>query len=231
MDTPYIYYFLLVTHSSKLELFEIDESETSAKLKWSDHKSAKIQLKRISEIDCFYEGSFKEEENSHVFVTGCDNQVRNVQIQSAIFGDFYGTSKNATPYEVTETHSPLKNPDETKIKNVIEGREIESVCIDGECINPFWNPTLSPDVSFDGQHFPYFMWIKVKIYVSPSWQQIDPTQQRLRGMVEHANLMFKHRSLKPAFNIKDKLEIIPTEHDFIVGSDGNYQGYRNLKNN
>ena len=74
------------------------ENFTTVKLQWIDQKTTNAILNRVNENFCCYKGSFQEERNSLIFVTGCfEDEIREIQIHSKIFGDFVGTShKNGT---------------------------------------------------------------------------------------------------------------------------------------
>merc|ERR1711953_117158 len=60
-------------------------------LKWSDEVMKIVNLENIGEIDndCIYKGSYVEDHTSVILITGCE--IRSIQIQSPIFGDYLGT--------------------------------------------------------------------------------------------------------------------------------------------
>ena len=83
-----------------LEYFLIvDENAIIANATWSNGYSASVELKRIGNT-CMYRGVFTEDANSNLLVIGCDEETRNIQIQSLVFGDTFGISLNGTIEEL-----------------------------------------------------------------------------------------------------------------------------------
>ena len=83
-----------------LEYFLIDDAnDTIANATWSNGYSTYVQLKRIGNT-CMYKGVLTEDANSRLLVTGCDEEMTNIQIQSLIFGDTFGISVNGTVEEL-----------------------------------------------------------------------------------------------------------------------------------
>merc|ERR1712110_1230951 len=94
-------------------------------LKWSDEATKIVQLESVGNIDeeCYYNGSYIEDSDSTILITGCE--LKTIQIQSPIFGDYFGT--------ITANG----------ILNVVE----DGYLIDDALENPDWNPT-SNNVTF-----------------------------------------------------------------------------------
>jgi len=88
-------------------------------LKWSDEATKIVQLESVGNIDeeCYYNGSYIEDPDSTILITGCE--LKTIQIQSPIFGDYFGT--------ITANG----------ILNVVE----DGYLIDDALENPDWNPT------------------------------------------------------------------------------------------
>ena len=59
----------------------------SVTLKWSNNETSSLNLKRLNWNHCIYKGSFEDESNSTVLLTGCRNEMRGIQIHSVIYGD------------------------------------------------------------------------------------------------------------------------------------------------
>jgi hypothetical protein len=68
-----------------------EEKSLMLTLKWSDEVMKIVNLENIGEIndDCIYKGSYVEDNTSVILITGCE--IRSIQIQSPIFGDYLGT--------------------------------------------------------------------------------------------------------------------------------------------
>jgi len=96
-------------------------------LKWSDEATKIVKLESVGDIDedCFYEGSYIEDSDSNISITGCE--LTNIQIQSPIFGDYLGTITVNGTFKVSED-APL-------INDTVE--------------NPDWNPTIPEEPSVD----------------------------------------------------------------------------------
>merc|ERR1719510_2272056 len=84
-------------------------------LKWSDKETKIVKLESLGDIDedCFYKGSYIEDSDSTILITGCE--LKNILIQSPIFGDYLGTiTVNGTfkvPEEAPLYDDALENPD------------------------------------------------------------------------------------------------------------------------
>jgi len=89
------------------------------KLNWSDNTTKMVELESSSDIegDCFYKGSYIEDTDSTIQITGCEN--RSIQIQSSIFGDYLGIITVNGTFEVAK----------------------EGYLIDDALENPYWIPT------------------------------------------------------------------------------------------
>jgi len=92
-------------------------------LKWSDKATTIVKLESLGDIDedCFYKGSYIEDSDSTILITGCE--LKNILIQSPIFGDYLGTITVNGTFKVSE----------------------EAPLIDDALENPDWNPTSSED--------------------------------------------------------------------------------------
>ena len=64
-------------------------------LQWADDTKKTVELKKLNN-DCHYQGSFKEDPKSVILITGCENELQSIQIQSGIFGDTLATTTNGT---------------------------------------------------------------------------------------------------------------------------------------
>ena len=49
-----------------------------------------VEMMETSHEDCFFEGTFQEDPESSILITGCQDEVKNIQIQSVVFGDTLG---------------------------------------------------------------------------------------------------------------------------------------------
>lgn len=78
--------------------FEENGTSSSAALEWTNQIKTIVQLETISFEHCIYKGSFEDQNNSVILVSGCPNdELKNIQIQSIIFGDILATAfKNDT---------------------------------------------------------------------------------------------------------------------------------------
>jgi len=109
---------LLIANLEEKSIFVLE-------LKWSDEATKIVQLESVGNIDeeCYYNGSYIEDPDSTILITGCE--LKTIQIQSPIFGDYFGT--------ITANG----------ILNVVE----DGYLIDDALENPDWNPT-SNNVTF-----------------------------------------------------------------------------------
>ena len=64
-------------------------------LQWADDTKKTVELKKLNN-DCHYQGSFKEDPKSVILITGCENELQSIQIQSVFFGDTLATTTNGT---------------------------------------------------------------------------------------------------------------------------------------
>jgi len=84
-------------------------------LKWSDKATKIVKLESLGDIDedCFYKGSYIEDSDSTILITGCE--LKNILIQSPIFGDYLGTITVNGTFKVSEEaplyDDALENPD------------------------------------------------------------------------------------------------------------------------
>ena len=61
-------------------------------LTWSDQRKTEVTLTKGQSQFCIYKGSFVEDLNSRILVTGCKNEVKMVQIHSFVYGDTFATA-------------------------------------------------------------------------------------------------------------------------------------------
>merc|ERR1719510_722494 len=103
----------------QLLIANFEDKSLMLTLKWSDEimKIVKLKHKGDNGEDCFYNGSYVEDHTSTILITGCE--MRTIQIQSLIFGDYLGT------ITVNGTFEDAK----------------EAYLIDDALENPDWNPT------------------------------------------------------------------------------------------
>jgi hypothetical protein len=103
----------------QLRIANFEEESLNLTLKWSDEvmKIVKLESKGDMDEDCFYKGSYIEDHTSGILITGCE--MRSIQIQSPVFGDYLGT------ITVNGTFEDAK----------------EAYLIDDALENPDWNPT------------------------------------------------------------------------------------------
>jgi len=75
----------------QLLVAKFEEKSLMLTLKWSDEEIKIVNLENIGQIDedCIYKGSYVEDYTSVILITGCE--IRSIQIQSPIFGDYLGT--------------------------------------------------------------------------------------------------------------------------------------------
>ena len=64
-------------------------------LQWADLTKKTVKLKKINE-HCHYKGFFEEDPKSVILITGCENELQSIQIQSGLFGDTLATTTNGT---------------------------------------------------------------------------------------------------------------------------------------
>ena len=64
-------------------------------LQWADLTKKTVKLKKINE-HCHYKGFFEEDPKSVILITGCENELQSIQIQSGLFGDMLATTTNGT---------------------------------------------------------------------------------------------------------------------------------------
>jgi len=110
-------------------------------LKWSDKATKIVKLESLGDIDedCFYKGSYIEDSDSTILITGCE--LKNILIQSPIFGDYLGTITVNGTFKVSEDapliNDALENPDWNPTSNNVTIPEEPSVDIGAETtINP-----------------------------------------------------------------------------------------------
>ena len=89
--------------SQQGELVGFKFNENKAMLEWSNNIETTVELETTSFEDCIYEGTFTEEQDSAILVTGCENEVKNIQIQSLLFGDIVASSFNGKVKLLTGT--------------------------------------------------------------------------------------------------------------------------------
>jgi len=99
---------LLIANIEEKSIFVLE-------LKWSDEATKIVQLESVE--DCYYNGSYIEDPDSTILITGC--KLKNIQIQSPIFGDYLGTITANGKLKIAE----------------------EGYLIDDALENPDWNPT------------------------------------------------------------------------------------------
>merc|ERR1712079_324570 len=75
----------------QLLVAKFEEKSLMLTLKWSDEEIKIVNLENIGQMDedCIYKGSYVEDYTSVILITGCE--IRSIQIQSPIFGDYLGT--------------------------------------------------------------------------------------------------------------------------------------------
>ena len=61
-----------------------------AHFEWSNELKTTVEMMETSHEDCFFEGTFQEDPESSILITGCQDEVKNIQIQSLVFGDTLG---------------------------------------------------------------------------------------------------------------------------------------------
>ena len=61
-----------------------------AHFEWSDELKTTVEMVETSHEYCFFEGTFQEDPESSILITGCQDEVKNIQIQSVVFGDTLG---------------------------------------------------------------------------------------------------------------------------------------------
>ena len=161
--------------NAELTLFDIDNSEKLAFLEWSNHELIKIVLKKTSNSNCIYKGKFKEDQNSKVLVTGCSNdEFRNVQIQSIVFGDTIakvdknGRVEHFSPDEYQGsgyrqkrgTTNSGSSTDSAALANPYEDDYWQDFN-HGYTVKTFLKPTIT---------LPAKMFLHVNLYASPSYR-------------------------------------------------------------
>ena len=78
----------------KYFLMDDDYAEViTATLKWSNDWNVTIKLENAG-VKCMYQGSYPEETSSVILVTGCNNEIQDILIQSSKYGDILGTVSN-----------------------------------------------------------------------------------------------------------------------------------------
>ena len=94
--------------------FVFDYNARRASLEWSDGNKTNVELKEIKNQHCIYKGSFNEDPDSMVVLTGCQNKLKSIQIESLVFGNTVGTTLDGTVKIISKTghiDDTLVNPD------------------------------------------------------------------------------------------------------------------------
>ena len=182
----------------------------------SDHprKSAfkvTVQLERISQDFCFYKGSFNEDPNSVVLITGCQDELRSIQISSEVFGDTSATTLNGT-VEIVQgaeyVDEVVRNTDYiTELgtqPNRVKREYIRNPNFERDFPNNFRGDSAQPDFEI-----PSKLILNLNVYLSTSWRSgLSRSAEKAREVVVHASEMFLSRSLDT------KIRLIPMFIDF-----------------
>ena len=63
---------------------------SKVELEWSDQRKATVDMRTIHEEYCIYKGTIKEDPESSLLITGCQDELKNIQIRSKEYGDALG---------------------------------------------------------------------------------------------------------------------------------------------
>ena len=82
-----------IKNDGKISSFVFDYQSNLATVEWVDHTTMEMEMKQTTGDDCIYMGSFPDEKDSIVLMTGCDDEIKNIQIESSIHGYTIATCK------------------------------------------------------------------------------------------------------------------------------------------
>ena len=90
----------------KLTKFIFDYQAKIATIEWSNYTKLEIEMKQIDDDDCIYMGSFLDEEDSKILMTGCYDEIKNIQIQSFVHGYVVATININDTVTITNIKRP-----------------------------------------------------------------------------------------------------------------------------
>jgi len=187
-------------------LFDYEDQNNEATLEWSDETEVTVQLERISQDFCFYKGSFNEDPNSVVLITGCQDELRSIQISSEVFGDTSATTLNGT-VEIVQgsdyVDEVVRNTDHiTELSdqpNRVKREYVTNPDFERDFPNNFRGDSVQPDFQI-----PSKLILNLNVYLSSSWRSgLSRWAEKAREVVIHASEMFMGRSLDT------KIRLIP----------------------
>ena len=191
--------------SQQGELVGFKFNENKAMLEWSNNIETTVELETTSFEDCIYEGTFTEEQDSAILVTGCENEVKNIQIQSLLFGDIVASSFNGKVKLLTGTdhlHDIIANdidePEDNKTNEFLN-RTKRSYVSDPDFSDQFPFGLEDYDAQFDGDtgesNLPTSLIMNLNVYMSDSWREKSNYDRNAKRVVAHAQQFLQHRTL------------------------------------
>jgi len=234
---------------SELVYAKFHTSNLTVDLEWDDQTKKSVKLQTISDKYCFYKGSFKDDPKSAILITGCENELQGIQIQSALFGDALATTMNGTIEIVIGedlTDDMVDNPeffDETRQpedydymedtayyeeyhKSMEQSKPQERakrMIVDNE---DFYKDFPDDASGFDLGVLPSVIEIPLIIYAAKSFRN---RKQDAESLILQAELILNHRSLRTKFKLKTEIQDLDTNIDKIT-KDAMRQFSRELPN-
>ena len=180
-------YFSMVDNNMKI----------TATLKWSNEFEMTAQLDNIG-VECMYQGSIPGDNSSILLVTGCKNEVQDIQIQSSKYGDTLGTVLNGTV-------ELLYSSDSDGVTNSYTDYNIDN---DGL--------KMVDEVQYQGS-FPKGYLLDIHFYLSKSWQEFFGTEseRKAKFITKHATNMLNHTTLDVKILLKVKPKYMKIDDIFV----------------
>ena len=186
MCTGELNYFSMVDDKSQI---------TTATLKWSNELEITAPLENIG-VECMYQGSIPGDNSSILLVTGCKNEVQDIQIQSSKYGDTLGTVLNGEVDLLYSSGSDIETNNSTHY--ILDDNDLKMV----------------DDVQYwatwpEGYHFDIYL------YLSKSWQESFGTEaeRKAKFITIQAKNMLQHPTLSVKILMKPRYK--KTDDDFM----------------
>lgn len=177
-----------IKNDGKISSFVFDYQSNLATVEWVDHTTMEMEMKQTTGDDCIYMGSFPDEKDSIVLMTGCDDEIKNIQIESSIHGYTIATCKiNGT---VMNDIMPQMKVDKIANKRRIFSNDIED----------------DEKLFTDGVILPKELILNLEIFQTPSWRKKEGKEKgkMTPRILKHVEMMFQDKTL----DVKMKIDKI-----------------------